>query len=111
MISQCLSKTTCVVSQIRRIDHIKCWQNQQTLSLDKLEDIIKFKQKEEDENYGLFDCLLKCRGDMVPFAGLLVIDEGVNSSVTKSFVEIVGSTIRNESFYDSYFTIVLLESP
>lgn len=47
----------------------------------------------------------------MPFAGLLVIDEGVNSSVTKSFVEIVGSTIRNESFYDSYFTTVLLEPP
>ena len=51
--------------------------------------------KEDDENSGLLNCLLKRRGDSIPSVEVLVIDEGVNSFVMKSFVEISSETMTS----------------
>jgi len=102
---QCFSKATRVVSHVGRNDVVEEWQNQQSISLSVGKDVGELVQakrgrgvverENDDENSRTFDCLLKCRGDFVSFAKLLVVDEGVNSSVTKGSVKISGETVTS----------------
>lgn len=88
-----------------RNDVVEEWQNQQTISISvgkNVGELVQAKggrgvvaRENDDENSGTFYCLLKCRGDFVSFGKLLVVDEGVNSSVTKGSVEIAGETVTS----------------
>jgi len=107
MLSQCFAITTFMMSHMRRFHTKENRQNEAILCLVAMNDVNKFIQtkrrrgivdrKHRNKNPGFINGLEKCWCDFISSSKMIVINEGMDSLVSKSLVEIAGKTVSSVS--------------